>query len=223
MPRPARPSAMPSVANSRGRQMLELAKKTSLKSNPAVNGNSSKTPSNDQQQAAKNGQVSVVSNGKSTTISPSSPNSFYGKNRSRGADTSPPEIIEMSPPRTKRRKLDFDNATRTTTEIPQTDNNEGNPPIDVNVLLELPDDIAREIALQYGIDIEHLNIPKDDNAVLGIPWEGATVQIEDQTSPVSLKTNPYEEIDSIDPGYLCALPEALRNEVLIQFQEVNIF
>jgi len=82
--------------------------------------------------------------------------------------------------------------------------------VDLEFLKELPKDIARELAQHYGINESDIETDNASNNFSDSSGKNGVV-------------NPYTDIESIDPGYLNALPASLRNEVLIQFQEVLYF
>ncbi|XP_035703014.1 DNA repair protein REV1 isoform X2 [Folsomia candida] len=191
------------LASSRGRQMLECAKKSSNKRGLASQ-NVTPLPLPPQQQVADDANC-------------------------------------LSPPDIKRRKLDFKSIVR-------ADENKASPKpkpalksaisdtgdVDLNVLRELPEDIGREIALQYKIDYSLVQQQNSDSISVNTVEDDITTTItkskanspsnnEKMSSETRINDskNPYSEIDVIDPTYLCALPEAIRNEVLLQFQEAK--
>jgi hypothetical protein len=116
---------------------------------------------------------------------------------------------------------------------------EASDQVDFDVLRELPEDIRKEMLQHYGIDPSHLKndeLERKKSEIITsepIACSSRNISTENSTSesetivktPSSVASatsnNPYDEVESIDPSFLCALPDSLRNEVLIQFKKVD--
>jgi len=119
-------------------------------------------------------------------------------------------------------KISEDSNNKSTVAQTQTnsaDDSTTTPPVDINMLRQLPREIAEEQCQIFGISKDVLDI-KETAEVSGLDSatnsDGPTVQ-----NDVGISSY-YDNVDSIDNSFLQALPESVRQDVLIQLQEVII-
>lgn len=84
-------------------------------------------------------------------------------------------------------------------------------PVDITVLRQLPREIAEEQCKFYGISKDLLDEKDDIDA-------GS----ESETAKEAKVDKYYDNVQSVDQEFLLALPENVRQDVLIQLQEVHM-
>lgn len=88
-------------------------------------------------------------------------------------------------------------------------------PVDIVMLRQLPRDIAEEQCQLYGISKELLD---EDETTTG---NGSNSDGENGNNGTTAKVdNYYDNVETVDQSFLLALPENVRQDVLIQLQEV---
>jgi len=255
---------------SRGKQMVNMVlqsmtknsdssgKSGAIKSSPApaaTNGKNGKVPHDDADEYDfKDVQQTPPSNKMYGRIIQSKANGSNSKTRLRHANnpsasgTSPLTNIKRPVPALnhingKKRVFEEDLMDLDEPEETETKRKREESKVDISVLRELPEEIRKEMAQHYGIDMAELEIAPYEPAspLLYSPTIEAGIEAKefkpndssDETIEAVLKAskleaesqssiNPYENVDEIDPTFLCALPNNLRNEVLLQVQEVSL-
>lgn len=108
----------------------------------------------------------------------------------------------------------------------KSNSNQSDPsklPVDIAVLRQLPREIAEEQCQFYGIDTDILDkapVPaaKPNGSVEPIP--GTAPKSRDATN-ASTMGNYYDNVETVDQSFLQALPDNIRQDILIQLQEVS--
>ncbi|ODN00621.1 DNA repair protein REV1, partial [Orchesella cincta] len=110
---------------------------------------------------------------------------------------------------------DYSVAKSSAVQAPPSDTTT-NEPVDINMLRQLPREIAEEQCQIFGISKDVLDIKDDSDVDTATKSEGAT------SAANGTEINSYyDNVDTIDSSFLQALPDSVRQDVLIQLQEAK--